>query len=107
MGDIQSVQSHKFQGHRWELDLRSQWRSNQQSFWRAYQRPLLVGYSSGATLVYAALAAAPPEAFAGAISLGFCPDLEIHKPLCHGRALASRELVTIADDPAHHRSGRA
>ena len=43
-----------------------------------YKRPILVGYSSGATLVYAALVAAPPETFAGAISLGFCPDLEIH-----------------------------
>ena len=39
----------------------------------AYERPILVGYSSGATLVYAAIAAAPPETFAGAISLGFCP----------------------------------
>ena len=38
----------------------------------AYIRPTLVGYSSGATLVYAAYAAAPPETFAGAISLGFC-----------------------------------
>jgi len=38
-----------------------------------YKRPILVGYSSGATLVYAALAAAPPDTFAGAISLGFCP----------------------------------
>lgn len=56
----------------------------------AYLPPILVGYSSGATLVYAALASAPPETFAGAISLGFCPDLEIHKPLCRGRALESR-----------------
>jgi type IV secretory pathway VirJ component len=55
---------------------------------RAYQRPLLVGYSSGATLVYAALAAAPPETFAGAISLGFCPDLEIHKAPCRLRGLS-------------------
>lgn len=38
-----------------------------------YERPILVGYSSGATLVYAALAAAPPETFAGAISLGVLP----------------------------------
>lgn len=45
----------------------------------AYRRPILVGYSSGATLVYAALVAAPPETFAGAISLGFCPDLEIRR----------------------------
>jgi type IV secretory pathway VirJ component len=53
----------------------------------AYKRPILVGYSSGATLVYAALAAAPPETFAGALSLGFCPDLEIQKPLCQMRGL--------------------
>ncbi|MEZ5319094.1 MAG: AcvB/VirJ family lysyl-phosphatidylglycerol hydrolase [Vicinamibacterales bacterium] len=52
-----------------------------------YIRPMLVGYSSGATLVYAALAAAPPESFAGAISLGFCPDLEIRTPLCLMRGL--------------------
>lgn len=52
-----------------------------------YKPPILVGYSSGATLVYAVLAAAPPEAFAGAISLGFCPDLEIQKPLCQMRGL--------------------
>ena len=54
----------------------------------AYRRPILVGYSSGATLVYAALAAAPPETFAGAISLGFCPDLEIHNAPCRQRGLA-------------------
>ena len=55
----------------------------------AYIRPTLVGYSSGATLVYAAYAAAPPETFAGAISLGFCPDLEIQRPLCHMRGLTA------------------
>jgi type IV secretory pathway VirJ component len=55
----------------------------------AYQRPILVGYSSGATLVYAAIAAAPPETFAGAISLGFCPDIEIQKPPCHQGGLTS------------------
>ncbi|MGE0454962.1 MAG: AcvB/VirJ family lysyl-phosphatidylglycerol hydrolase [Vicinamibacteria bacterium] len=54
-----------------------------------YHRPILVGYSSGATLVYAALAAGPPETFAGALSLGFCPDLEI-APLCAGRGLGAR-----------------
>jgi type IV secretory pathway VirJ component len=55
----------------------------------AYQRPILVGYSSGATLVYAAIAAAPPETFAGAISLGFCPDIEIKQPPCHQGGLTS------------------
>jgi type IV secretory pathway VirJ component len=54
----------------------------------AYKRPILVGYSSGATLVYAALAAAPVETFAGAISLGFCPDLEIHAAPCRQRGLS-------------------
>jgi type IV secretory pathway VirJ component len=53
----------------------------------AYKPPILVGYSSGATLVYAALAAAPPETFAGAISLGFCPDLELSRPLCQQNGL--------------------
>lgn len=56
----------------------------------AYERPILVGYSSGATLVYAALAAAPPESFAGAISLGFCPDLEIANQPCQMRGLKAR-----------------
>lgn len=53
----------------------------------SYTRPILVGYSSGATLVYAALTAAPPETFAGAISLGFCPDIAIQRPLCQMRGL--------------------
>ncbi len=52
-----------------------------------YIRPALVGYSSGATLAYALLAQAPPNTFRGALSLGFCPDLEIPKPLCKGSGL--------------------
>lgn len=56
---------------------------------RRYGRPLLVGYSSGATLVYGLIASAPPETFAGAISLGFCPDLEVRKPLCSQRGLTT------------------
>jgi len=47
-----------------------------------YLKPILVGYSSGATVVYGALAQAPSETFAGAVSLGFCPDLEVRRPLC-------------------------
>ena len=54
-----------------------------------YIPPILVGYSSGATLVYAALAAAPPETFAGGISLGFCADLAITRPLCQQRGLTA------------------
>ena len=52
-----------------------------------YQRPIVVGYSSGATLAYVAIAAAPPETFAGAISLGFCPSIELGTPLCAMRGL--------------------
>ena len=54
-----------------------------------YLRPVLVGYSSGATLVYAAIAAAPPETFAGAVSLGFCPRVEpSYLAVRHARAEA-------------------
>jgi type IV secretory pathway VirJ component len=53
-----------------------------------YQTPVLVGYSSGATLVYAVLVEAPPGTFAGAVSMGFCPDLQLIKPLCKGSGLA-------------------
>lgn len=52
-----------------------------------YLKPILVGYSSGATLAYGALAQAPANTFKGAISLGFCPDIEIDKPLCKGSGL--------------------
>ncbi len=41
-----------------------------------------MGYSSGATLVYAILAQARPNTFAGGISLGFCPDVELPKFFC-------------------------
>lgn len=49
-----------------------------------YRLPVLVGYSSGATLVYTTLAQAPDNTFLGGISLGFCPDLPLPKPLCKG-----------------------
>jgi type IV secretory pathway VirJ component len=52
-----------------------------------YTSPVLVGYSSGATLVYALLVEAPPNTFKGAISMGFCPDLPLQKPLCAGNGL--------------------
>ncbi len=52
-----------------------------------YLTPVLVGYSSGATLVYAILAQAPSTTFRGAISLGFCPDLPGVKPYCRGNGL--------------------
>jgi type IV secretory pathway VirJ component len=47
-------------------------------------RPVIIGYSSGATIAYAALAADAGQRFGGGISLGFCPDLLIRKPFCAG-----------------------
>ncbi|HAH26126.1 MAG TPA: virulence factor [Prolixibacteraceae bacterium] len=57
-----------------------------------YHKPILVGYSSGATLVYGILVQAPAATFQGAISLGFCPDIEINKPLCAGSGLKQHVL---------------
>jgi type IV secretory pathway VirJ component len=45
-----------------------------------FVRPILVGYSSGATAVYATLVQSPSGTFAGGVALGFCPDLDIKKP---------------------------
>ena len=47
-----------------------------------YFTPILIGHSAGASLAYAAIAQAPPGTFAGALSLSFCADLDLHKPLC-------------------------
>src|ERR1700690_389550 len=47
-----------------------------------YLRPLLVGLNSGGAFAYAVLAQAPQDRFGGALSLGFCPRLELHKGLC-------------------------
>jgi type IV secretory pathway VirJ component len=52
-------------------------------------RPVLIGYSSGATVMYAALAQAGDSRFAGAMTLGFCPDLIVHKPFCEGAGLTA------------------
>ena len=64
-----------------------------------YHVPVLVGYSSGATLVYAALVQSPPGTFAGALSLGFCAAQDFAgAQLCPGNGLrytqnAQHELV--------------
>lgn len=54
---------------------------------RAYLKPILMGYSSGATLVYGILAQAPANTFKGAIAMGFCPDIATIEPLCTTNAL--------------------
>jgi len=55
----------------------------------SYTPPVLVGWSLGAVLAYAALAEAPPGTFLGAVSLGFRPQAALERPLCAGRALAA------------------
>ena len=52
-----------------------------------YLAPLLVGVSAGGTMAYGVLAQAPKGTFAGALSLGFCPNLDLAKPLCKGSGL--------------------
>jgi type IV secretory pathway VirJ component len=54
---------------------------------KPYLQPTLVGYSSGATLVYAALVEAQQGVFKGSLSLGFCPDLDLKKALCLGSGI--------------------
>jgi type IV secretory pathway VirJ component len=57
-----------------------------------YYKPILMGYSSGATLVYGTLVQAPANTFKGAIAMGFCPDLATNKPLCPGNGLNVHSL---------------
>jgi len=60
-----------------------------QAYYRlpTYMTPILVGYSTGATFVYAMLAQAPADLFAGGISLRFCRTLPLRHPLCPGAQL--------------------
>jgi len=54
-----------------------------------YLSPILVGVSSGAAMAYAMLAQAPHNTFAAALTLAFCPSLDMEKPLCKGSGLES------------------
>ena len=66
----------------------SQWVQQKLGF-PSYVSPILVGYSSGASLTYATLAQSPPGTFRGALSLGFCPALPLDGRFCHGSGLLS------------------
>ncbi|MDP4223009.1 MAG: AcvB/VirJ family lysyl-phosphatidylglycerol hydrolase [Bacteroidota bacterium] len=59
----------------------------------AYVPPAVMGYSSGATLVYGILAQARPGTYMGGISLGFCPDFELPQMFCQIHGLEEKELV--------------
>src|SRR5580698_2749199 len=52
-----------------------------------YLSPLLIGVGSGGSMAYAVLAQAPKDTFAAALSLGFCPHMNLDKPLCKGSGL--------------------
>jgi type IV secretory pathway VirJ component len=52
-----------------------------------YLTPMLVGVSSGAAMAYSMLAQAPRNTFAAALTLGFCPNFNLQKPLCAGSGL--------------------
>ena len=60
-----------------------------------YRAPIIGGYSAGATLAYAALAQAPTGTFSAGLVTGFCPDLDLKKPVCPGDGLAYKPLPTI------------
>ncbi|MBD3748658.1 MAG: hypothetical protein IE931_04100 [Sphingobacteriales bacterium] len=55
-------------------------------------KPIMMGYSYGATLAYGIVAQAPKHTFLGTIVLGFCPDIELDKPLCEGMGIHQHVL---------------
>jgi type IV secretory pathway VirJ component len=71
-----------------DLEELSQWIQHELGY-PSYTPPVLVGYSSGATLVYAAMAQAPPTTFAGGLSLGFCPLIRTARLFCKGSGPSS------------------
>jgi type IV secretory pathway VirJ component len=65
-----------------------------QAFYKVptYYTPILIGHSAGATLAYTSLAQAPAGIFGGALTLSFCVDLDLRKPLCQAQGLRYRPL---------------
>lgn len=62
-----------------------------QAYYRlpTYITPILVGYAEGGTFAYAMISQAPPDLFAGALSLQFCRALPLKRPLCPSGSLQS------------------
>jgi type IV secretory pathway VirJ component len=57
-----------------------------------YFTPILIGHSAGATLAYSSLAQAPAGIFGGALTLSFCVELDLRKPLCQAQGLRYKQL---------------
>lgn len=49
-----------------------------------YIEPMVVGYSGGSTLAYAAVAGSPPNTFKGGVGLSYCTDVKAVHALCKG-----------------------
>ena len=49
-----------------------------------YIEPMVVGYSAGSTMAYAAVAGSPPNTFKGGMALSFCTDVNAVHALCKG-----------------------
>jgi type IV secretory pathway VirJ component len=64
-----------------------------------YVNPILVGYSSGATLAYTTLVQSPPGTLQVALSLRFSPDRALEKAMCPG------DGPGLASDPGPKRKG--
>jgi type IV secretory pathway VirJ component len=58
-----------------------------------YIPPVIMGYSSGATLVYGILAQARPGVIIGGISLGFCAEIDLPKRLCQTNGLSEKVIT--------------
>jgi type IV secretory pathway VirJ component len=61
----------------------------QQRYALAETPAVLVGHSAGASLAYIALAESHSGEFTGALTLSFCADLDLSKPLCAAPGLRS------------------
>jgi type IV secretory pathway VirJ component len=59
----------------------------QQRYALTRSMPVLIGHSAGATFAYLGLAQSPAGSFAGALTLSFCEDLDLLKPLCRSAAV--------------------
>jgi type IV secretory pathway VirJ component len=64
-----------------------------------YVPPVVVGHGAGATMAYAVAAQARPTSVGAAVSLGFCPDLALPKPLGRGSGL----LIEATERPGVYR----
>jgi type IV secretory pathway VirJ component len=58
-----------------------------------YLAPILVGSDAAAPLAYAMLVQAPRDTFDSALTLNFCPELLLKKPLCKGSGYEDSPLA--------------